>query len=112
MSCPLSFGNGSLAPDRQTCVVVFEEPDLLLDAQLLAVAQGSAAQFDAVYAQYRLAPEVTRKRIYLETMESVLSKVDKTVIEPGNVQTYLPLPEVRRRALPAPAAPAPTVQAK
>ena len=80
--------------------------------QLLAVAQGSAAQFDAVYAQYRLAPEVTRKRIYLETMESVLSKVDKTVIEPGNVQTYLPLPEVRRRALPAPAAPAPTVQAK
>ncbi|MEY2882683.1 MAG: FtsH protease modulator HflK [Pseudomonadota bacterium] len=65
--------------------------------QLLASAQGSAAAFDAVYAQYRLAPEVTRKRMYLETMESVLSKVDKTVIEPGNVQTYLPLPEVRRR---------------
>lgn len=76
--------------------------------QLLAVAQGSAAQFDAVYAQYKLAPEVTRKRIYLETMESILSKVDKTVIEPGNVQTYLPLPELKRRALPAasPAAPA------
>lgn len=66
--------------------------------QLLAVAQGSAAQFDAVYAQYRLAPEVTRKRIYLETMESVLSKVDKTVVEPNSVQTYLPLPEVQRRA--------------
>lgn len=80
--------------------------------QLLAVAQGSAAQFDAVYAQYKLAPEVTRKRIYLETMESVLSKVDKTVIEPSGVQTYLPLPEVRRRALPVPAAPIPSVQAK
>ncbi len=65
--------------------------------QLLASAQGSAAAFDAVYAQYKLAPEVTRKRMYLETMESVLSKVDKTVIEPGNVQTYLPLPEIRRR---------------
>ncbi len=66
--------------------------------QLLASAQGSAAAFDAVYAQYRLAPEVTRKRMYLETMESVLSKVDKTVIEPGNVQTYLPLPEIAKRA--------------
>jgi len=71
--------------------------------KLLAGAQGAAAQFDAVYAQYKLAPEVTRKRIYLETMESILSKVDKTVIEPGNVQTYLPLPEVRRHDLaPAP----------
>jgi membrane protease subunit HflK len=81
--------------------------------QLLAVAQGSAAQFNAVYAQYKLAPEVTRKRIYLETMENILSKVDKTVIEPGNVQTYLPLPEVRRHALPAaPAAPATPAQAK
>jgi membrane protease subunit HflK len=36
--------------------------------------------------------------MYLETMESVLSKVDKTVIEPGNVQTYLPLPEIQKRA--------------
>jgi membrane protease subunit HflK len=74
--------------------------------QLLAVAQGSAAQFDAVYAQYKLAPEVTRKRIYLETMESILSKVDKTVVEPGNVQTYLPLAQVehhRLAAVPPPA---------
>ena len=83
--------------------------------QLLAAAQGAAAQFDAVYAQYKLAPEVTRKRIYLETMESILSKVDKTVIEPGSVQTYLPLPEIKRRALADPtvlAAPAPPAQAK
>jgi membrane protease subunit HflK len=66
--------------------------------QLLASAQGSAAAFDAVYTQYKLAPEVTRKRMYFETMESVLSKVDKTVVEPGNVQTYLPLPEMQKRA--------------
>jgi membrane protease subunit HflK len=66
--------------------------------QLLASAQGASAAFEAVFAQYKLAPEVTRKRMYFETMESVLSKVDKTVIEPGNVTTYLPLPEVRRRA--------------
>lgn len=72
--------------------------------QLLAAAQGASAAFDAVYAQYRLAPEVTRKRMYLETMENVLSKVDKTVIEPGSVTTYLPLQEIKKRS---PAAPAP-----
>ncbi|GGE16485.1 protease modulator HflK [Polymorphobacter glacialis] len=66
--------------------------------QLLASAQGAAAAFDAVYTQYKLAPEVTRKRMYFETMESVLAKVDKTVIEAGGVQAYLPLPELRRRA--------------
>lgn len=75
---------------------------------LLARAQGDAAAFDAVYAQYRLAPEVTRKRMYLETMEKVLSKVDKTIIDaPSGVTPYLPLPEVRRRAAPAQPAAAP-----
>lgn len=73
--------------------------------ELTARAQGEAALFDAVYAQYKLAPEVTRKRIYLETMEDVLKKVDKTVIETNGVQTYLPLPELQRRARAA-AAPA------
>jgi modulator of FtsH protease HflK len=71
---------------------------------VLANAQGSAAAFDAVYAQYRLAPEVTRKRMYFETMEGVLSKVDKTVVETGGVQAYLPLPEIQRRARVAPPA--------
>ena len=71
-------------------------------SQLAAVSQGAAAQFDAVYAQYRLAPEVTRKRMYLETMEGVLGKVDKTFVEAGNgVQTYLPLPEIRKRSVAA-----------
>src|SRR3546814_1892790 len=46
---------------------------------------------------YRLAPEVTRKRMYFETMENVLSNVDKTIVEVPGVQTYLPLSEVQRR---------------
>ncbi|WP_235911124.1 protease modulator HflK [Croceibacterium soli] len=66
--------------------------------QILARAQGDAASFDKIYAEYALAPEVTRRRLYYETMESVLSKTDKTVVETGNVTPYLPLPEVRRRA--------------
>ena len=71
---------------------------------LIAQAQGEAAAFDAVYEQYRLAPEVTRKRMYLETMENVLSKVDKTIVGANGVTPYLPLPELKRRAAAAPAA--------
>ena len=54
-----------------------------------------------------LAPEVTRRRLYYETMESVLGQTDKTIVESGGVTPYLPLPEVRRRAQQAatPAAP-------
>ena len=66
--------------------------------QLLARAQGDAAEFNQIYEQYRLAPEVTRQRLYYETMESVLSKTDKTIVEADGVTPYLPLPEVQRRA--------------
>ena len=67
--------------------------------ELLARAQGDAAQFNNIYEEYRLAPEVTRRRMYYETMESVLAKTDKTIVEGGGgVTPYLPLPEVRRRA--------------
>ncbi len=65
--------------------------------QLTAKAQGEATAFDKVYEQYRLAPEVTRRRMYYETMEQVLSKVDKTIVEvPGGVTSYLPLPQMQK----------------
>jgi membrane protease subunit HflK len=64
--------------------------------QLRQKAQGEATAFDKVYEQYKLAPEVTRRRMYYETMEQVLSKVDKTVIEAPGVTPYLPLPQVQK----------------
>lgn len=64
--------------------------------QITAKAQGEAAAFDKVYAQYKLAPEVTRRRMYYETMEQVLSKVDKTIVDTPGVTPYLPLPQVQR----------------
>ena len=73
--------------------------------QVLARAQGDATAFNKVYEQYRLAPEVTRQRMYYETMERVLRETDKTVIEAEGVTPYLPLPELRRRSQQA--APAP-----
>lgn len=66
--------------------------------QLLARAQGDASEFNNIYAQYKLAPEVTRRRLYYETMEAILSKTDKTIVESGKVLPYLPLPEVKPRA--------------
>lgn len=66
--------------------------------QTLARAEGEAEAFDKVYEQYRLAPGVTRQRLYYETMERVLSQTDKTIVEADGVTPYLPLPEIRRRA--------------
>lgn len=71
--------------------------------QVVAQAQGETANFDKVFEQYKLAPEVTRRRMYYETMERVLSNNDKVVIEGGGVTPYLPLPELRRRAATVPA---------
>ncbi len=65
--------------------------------QKVAIAQGEAAAFDKVYDQYKLAPEVTRRRLYYETMERVLSNNDKVVVETNGVTPYLPLPAIRRK---------------
>jgi membrane protease subunit HflK len=64
--------------------------------QLTQKAQGEAAAFDKVFDEYRLAPEVTRRRMYYETMERVLKNVDKTIIETPGVTPYLPLPQVQK----------------
>ncbi|MGK6318859.1 protease modulator HflK [Sphingomonas sp. DT-204] len=76
--------------------------------QVIARAQGEAAQFDKIYEQYKLAPDVTRRRLYYETMEAVLAKSNKTIVEAPGVTPYLPLPEARR-TIPEPATP-PAVQ--
>ncbi|HTG38698.1 protease modulator HflK, partial [Sphingomonas sp.] len=70
--------------------------------QIIARAEGEAAQFDKIFEQYQQAPEVTRRRLYYETMEAVLAKSNKTIIEAPGVTPYLPLPEAtgRRRETP------------
>jgi membrane protease subunit HflK len=71
--------------------------------QVLARAQGDAAAFNQIYEEYRLAPDVTRRRLYYETMESVLSKTDKTIVEAPGVVPYLPLPQAQRQSATPPA---------
>lgn len=60
-------------------------------------AEGEASRFLAVYDEYLKAPEVTRKRLYLETMEKVMSNVNKVIIDENSGQgvvPYLPLNEL------------------
>jgi membrane protease subunit HflK len=62
-------------------------------------ADGEAQRFLSIYAEYAKAPEVTRKRLFLETMENVLRDSSKVIVEPGGqgVVPYLPLPEINSR---------------
>nr|WP_227698564.1 protease modulator HflK [Sphingomonas hengshuiensis] len=69
--------------------------------QIIAASQGEAAEFDKIYEQYKLAPEVTKRRLYYETMEAVLSRTDKTIVEAPGVTPYLPLRELKRATPPA-----------
>ena len=64
--------------------------------QLRQLAQGEATAFDKVYEQYTLAPDVTRKRMYYETMERILRNVEKTIVETPGVTPYLPLNQIER----------------
>jgi len=73
--------------------------------QTVAEAKGQAARFLSVYDQYVKAPQVTRRRIYLETMERVLGRSDKIILDSGpggsGVIPFLPLGEPQRTAPPA-----------
>ncbi|HUN98488.1 MAG TPA: FtsH protease activity modulator HflK [Bradyrhizobium sp.] len=76
--------------------------------QAIAEAKGQSARFLQVYDAYKLAPQVTRERIYLETMERVLGNSDKLIYDGGKsgqgVLPYLPLSELTTRRPPAPSA--------
>ena len=64
-------------------------------------AEGEAQRFLQVFAAYKENPEVTRRRMYLETMQNLLSNVDKVIMDRGiqsSVVPYLPLNELRRRS--------------
>ena len=60
-------------------------------SEMINIAQGDAARFLSNLRGYRQAPSVTRKRMYLETMETVLAKVDKIIIDQKVQQNLLPL---------------------
>jgi len=70
-------------------------------AQTVAEAQGQAQRFISIYEQYAIAPEVTRRRMFLETMERIFAGTEKIIIDESQsgqgVVPYLPLNELRRQ---------------
>ncbi|MDF1854779.1 FtsH protease activity modulator HflK [Pseudooceanicola sp.] len=93
------YANTVLAGARGEAAQVLEEAEGYR-AQVVNEAKGEASRFSAVLAEYKKAPEVTRKRLYLETMERVLGDVDKIILDDNaggsGVVPYLPLNELRR----------------
>ena len=83
-----------------------EAEKLVLDAEaykqeVIARATGEASRFSAVYDEFRQARDVTKQRIYLETMEEILAGMNKVVIDEkgaGGVVPYLPLDSLKNKA--------------
>ncbi len=97
------YANRVTAEARGEAAQVMEEAEAYR-ARVINEAQGDASRFSAVLEEYRQAPEVTRRRLYIETMEKVLGDVDKIILDEGaggagqGVVPYLPLNELRRSA--------------
>jgi membrane protease subunit HflK len=68
--------------------------------RVIAQSEGEAARFNKLYAEYKLAPEVTRERMYIDAMESVMSNSTKVLIdvEGGNNLLYLPLDKLMQQS--------------
>lgn len=98
-----AYANRVVAEARGNAAQILEQAEGYR-ARVVNEAEGEASRFSAVLAEYRKAPEVTRKRLYLETMEGVLGGVDVILLDEGQgggsqgVVPYLPLNELRRPA--------------
>ncbi|RYX95062.1 MAG: FtsH protease activity modulator HflK [Comamonadaceae bacterium] len=82
-------------------------------ARIVAQAQGDGQRFKSVLAEYQKAPQVTRDRMYLDTMQQVYSNVTKVLVDSrqGSNLLYLPLDKIMQMSGPAPAAAAADVTA-
>ncbi len=96
-----AYANTVLAGARGEAAQVLEEAEGYR-ARVVNEAEGEASRFSAVLTEYEKAPEVTRKRLYLETMEEVMGRVDKVIIDENTggqgVVPYLPLNELGKRS--------------
>jgi membrane protease subunit HflK len=98
-----AYANRKLAEARGEAAQILQEAEGYR-AQTVNEASGEASRFKAIQTEYAQAPDVTRKRIYLETMERVLGGVNKVIIDEntgggaGGVVPYLPLTELNRSA--------------
>mgnify|MGYP001182229589 CR=1 FL=1 len=94
------YANQKLGQARGRAAQVREEAAAYKD-RVINEATGEAQRFLSIYEEYSKAPDVTRKRMYIETLEKVLGGSEKVILDNDGGQgvvPYLPLPEVRKRA--------------
>ena len=87
-----TYANG-IIPEARGQAKRMNEEALAYKAEVVSRATGEATRFEKLLAEYSKAPEVTRRRLYLETMEQVYANTSKVVVdvEGGNNMMYLPL---------------------
>lgn len=100
-----AYANRVLAEARGEAAQTLEQSEGYR-ARVVNEARGDASRFTSVLTEYSKAPEVTRKRLYLETMQLVMGEIDKTILDnsvvgaegSGGIVPYLPLNELRRNS--------------
>ncbi|MCB1582159.1 MAG: FtsH protease activity modulator HflK [Marinicella sp.] len=89
------YANGRIPETEGRVLKIIQEAEAYKES-IIAEARGKAQQFDLLRAEYELAPEVTRQRLFLETMESVLGETPKVLMDQNtsNSMMYLPLDQL------------------
>lgn len=95
-----SYRNRIVPTARGEAAGVIQEATAYRD-RVIKEGQGEASRFDQIYETFKAAPEVTRRRLYIETLRDVLEKADKVIIDSDSqggqgVVPYLPLNELNR----------------
>ncbi|WP_299182518.1 FtsH protease activity modulator HflK [uncultured Neptuniibacter sp.] len=90
-----SYANGIIPEARGLAQRILEEASAYRE-QVVARSQGDAKRFTALLTEYEKAPDVTRERLYLDTMQEVLAQNPKVLldVEGGNNMMYLPLDKI------------------
>ncbi len=109
-----AYANDVIPRARGTASRLIEEANAYRE-RVVANAEGEASRFTQIYTEYRRAPEVTRERMYLETMQQVMSRSSKVMVDTkgsGNL-LYMPLDKLMQATVnpPAPAESAPAAAA-
>jgi len=96
-----TYANRVVPEARGRAAQIFQAAEAY-KSQTVAEATGQTSRFMKIYDEYKKAPEVTRKRMYLETMERVMGGTDKIILDSSSqsgsgVVPYLPLNELTRR---------------
>lgn len=93
-----AYANDVIPRARGTASRLLQEADGYR-ARLIATAEGEATRFTKIYSEYAKAPEVTRQRLYLETMQQVYANTSKVLVDSkgGGNLLYLPLDKLMQQ---------------